>query len=175
MRPRRDNRGLDEIDRRILSLLQADCKMALAKVGEQVGLSAPSVVDRIRKLEGEGFIRGYHARLDARRLGMDVTAFIGVWVTHPRSLQALESDMSRLSDVLECHHVTGGPTLLVKVKTRNTESLQRLISEVRSLEGVERTETNVVLSTLVERVGVSAAALEPLDHEPPPPPQRAEA
>lgn len=174
MRQRRDNRGLDDIDRQILSLVQADCKAALAKVGEQVGLSAPSVVERIRKLESEGFIRGYHARLDPVRLGMDVTAFLGVWVAHPCSLEALEADLARVQDVLECHHVTGGPSLLVKVKTRNTESLQRLISEVRSLPGVERTETNVVLSTLVERVGVSANALLPMDHEPPLPP-RAEA
>jgi Lrp/AsnC family leucine-responsive transcriptional regulator len=159
MKPRRDELGLDEIDRRILGLLQADCKMPLAKIGEKVGLSAPSVVERVRKLESEGFITGYHAQLDARRLGMDITAFIGVSVGHPKGIATFETQLEQLHDVLECHHVTGGYTLLLKVKTRDTESLEGLIRTLRSIEGVERTETSVVLSTKIERPGVNGAAL----------------
>ena len=165
MRSKRDPQGLDEIDRRILEMLQADCKVALARVGEQVGLSAPSVVERVRKLENEGFIQGYHARLNARRLGLDVIAFISVWTAHPQVIKdfgAKLTQLSELDDVLECHHVTGDPSLLLKVKTRNTQSLERLISALRSLSGVERTETNVVLSTLVERPGLGAKSLRSL-------------
>jgi Lrp/AsnC family leucine-responsive transcriptional regulator len=152
-------KGLDEIDRRILRVLQADCKCALARVGEQVGLSAPAVVERVKKLEQEGYIQGYHAQLNARRLGLDVTAFISVWTSHPRVIKDFERQLSEFGDVLECHHVTGDPTLLLKVKTRNTQSLERLISSLRSLSGVERTETNVVLSTLVEHSGVTNTGL----------------
>lgn|SRR5688572_5743299 len=159
MRPKRDLQGLDEIDRGILEMLQDDCKVALARVGEQVGLSAPSIVERVRKLEAEGFIEGYHARLNARRLGLDVTAFISVWTSHPRVIKDFTARLSEFEDVLECHHVTGDPTMLLKVKTRNTQSLERLISSVRSLSGVERTETNVVLSTLVERPGLGRSSL----------------
>jgi Lrp/AsnC family transcriptional regulator, leucine-responsive regulatory protein len=162
MRSKRDPQGLDEIDRRILETLQADCKVALSRVGEQVGLSAPSVVERVRKLENEGFIQGYHARLNARRLGLDVMAFISVWTAHPQVIKdfgAMLTKLSEFDDVLECHHVTGDPSLLLKVKTRNTQSLERLISALRSLAGVERTETNVVLSTLVERPGLGAKSL----------------
>src|SRR5262245_51416797 len=160
MKTRRDELGLDEIDRRILVLLQADCKTPLAKIGEKVGLSAPSVVDRVRKLEAEGFITGYHAHLDARRLGMDITAFIGVSVNHPDGIQIFEQQLERLPDVRECHHVTGGFTLLLKVKTQATQSLEGLIRTLRSIEGVERTETSVVLSTKVEKTGVASASLE---------------
>jgi Lrp/AsnC family leucine-responsive transcriptional regulator len=159
MRSKRDEQGLDEIDRSILEMLQADCKVALAKVGERVGLSAPSIVERVRKLESEGFIQGYHARLSARRLGLDVTAFISVWTAHPRVIKDFERRLTEFEDVLDCHHVTGEPTLLLKVKTRNTQSLERLISALRSLPGVERTETNVVLSTLVERSGLGNKSL----------------
>ena len=165
MRSKRDPQGLDEIDRRILEMLQADCKVALARVGEQVGLSAPSIVERVRKLENEGFIQGYHARLNARRLGLDVIAFISVWTAHPQVIKDFGAKLTKLSefdDVLECHHVTGDPSLLLKVKTRNTQSLERLISALRSLAGVERTETNVVLSTLVERPGLGAKSLRSL-------------
>ena len=160
MRTKRDPRGLDEIDRGILELLQSDCKATLAKVGEQVGLSAPAVVERVKRLEHEGFIEGYHARLNARLLGLDVCAFISVWTTHARAMDELTVHIESFEDILECHHVTGDPTLLLKVKTRNTQSLERLISAVRSLPGVERTETNVVLSTWVERAGLGVSAVE---------------
>jgi len=160
MRAKRDQQGLDEIDRRILEMLQVDCKVPLSRLGEQVGLSAPSVVERVRKLENEGFIQGYHARLNARRLGLDVTAFISVWTAHPRVIKAFSERLPAFEDVLECHHVTGDPSLLLKVKTRNTRSLERLISALRSLSGVERTETNVVLSTLVERPGLGSKSLK---------------
>ncbi len=154
---------LDDIDRRILRLLQDDCKLSLAKIGAVVNLSAPSVIERIRKLEEGGVICGYHAVLDARRVGLDVTAFIGVSISHPKLITAFEVQVERLDDVLECHHVTGVHTLLLKVKTRNTETLEQLISRVRSIEGVARTETMVVLSTHTERQqvaldGVDAAA-----------------
>ena len=161
MKPRRNGSGLDEIDRRILALLEADCKMPLAKVGEKVGLSAPSVVERLRKLEAEGYILGYHAHLDSRRLGMDITAFIGVSIGHPRGIAIFEQQLEHLPEVLECHHVTGGYTLLLKAKLRNTQALEGLIRKLRSIDGVERTETSVALSTKVERTSVAGVALEP--------------
>jgi Lrp/AsnC family leucine-responsive transcriptional regulator len=123
-------------------------------------LSAPAVIERVRKLENEGFIEGYHARLNARLLGLDVSAFISVWTAHAQAIQDLSGRLGEFEDVLECHHVTGDPTLLLKVKTRNTQSLERLISAVRSLPGVERTETNVVLSTLVERSGLGMKSVQ---------------
>ena len=166
MRPKRDQRGLDDIDQRILEMLQTDCKVALAKIGEQVGLSAPSIVERVRKLENEGFIKGYHARLDARRLGLDVTAFISVWTKQARAIKEFGKHLQDFGDVLECHHVTGGPSLLLKVKTRNTDTLERLISALRSLPAVERTETSVVLSTLVEHAGLGIKSIQASESEP---------
>ena len=151
-----DDQGLqlDDIDFRILSLLQDDCRTPLARLGEAVDLSAPAVLERIKKLEAAGVITGYHALLDARRLGLDITAFIGVIISHPNLITDFERRIVPVEDVLECHHVTGGWTLLLKVKTANTSSLERLISRIRSIEGVARTETMVVLSTHTERVQV---------------------
>jgi len=143
---------LDEIDRSILALLQEDCRTPLARLGEAVGLSAPAVMERIKKLEAAGVIRGYRAILDARRLGLDITAFIGVIIGNSGAIGTVEQQIVALDDVLECHHVTGEYTLLVKVKTANTGSLERLISQIRSLDGVQRTETMVGLSTHTERV-----------------------
>jgi Lrp/AsnC family leucine-responsive transcriptional regulator len=146
---------LDAIDVHILSILQENCKLPLAKIGDQVGLSAPAVIERIKKLEDGGIITGYRAVLDARRLGNDVTAFIGVSISHPRLIGEFEKDIAQFEGVLECHHVTGQHTLLLKVKTANTSTLEELISRIRSIEGVDRTETMVVLSTYSERTQIA--------------------
>jgi len=148
----------DATDRAILELLQDNCKQSMAQIGEKVGLSAPSVVERIHKLEEAGVITGYVAVVDARRLGKEVTAFLGVCTEQPRSIGSLERQIVAIPDVLECHHVTGGHTLLVKVKTENTESLEALIEQVRSFESVSRTETMVALSTQTEHQRIALDA-----------------
>jgi Lrp/AsnC family leucine-responsive transcriptional regulator len=144
----------DAIDLQILDLLQENCKQPLAAIGEKVGLTASSVMERIHKLEQAGVVQGYVALLDARTLGKDITAFIGVSINHPTSIGAFEREVAHMDDVLDCHHVTGNHTLMLKVKTRDTESLERLIDRMRSIEGVTRTETMVVLSTHTERARI---------------------
>jgi Lrp/AsnC family leucine-responsive transcriptional regulator len=144
----------DSIDLQILDLLQENCKQPLAAIGEKVGLTASSVMDRIHKLEQAGVITGYAASVDARRLGKDVCAFIGVSINHPQAISAFELEIGHIEDVLDCHHVTGNHTLLLKVKTENTESLERLIDRMRAIDGGTRTETMVVLSTHTERTRI---------------------
>ena len=159
---------LDLIDHLILEQLQENCKRPLAAIGEKVGLTAPSVLERIHKLEEAGVIRDYVAVLDPRRLGKDVSAFIGVSVTSPRALATFEQAVERIEEVLECHHVTGAWSLMLKVKTDDTEGLERVIDQLREIEGVTRTETMVVLSTHTERTRIPLPVLD----EPPPPPRR---
>ena len=153
----------DATDRAILELLQEDCKQPLAAIGQKVGLKAPAVLERIHKLEEAGAITGYVALLDARRLGKDVTAFIGVSTDLPRAIGGLERQVAAIADVLECHHVTGAHTLMLKVKTHDTETLEELIESIRSLAGVERTETMVVLSTYTEQMRVNLKDSEEFD------------
>ena len=144
---------IDETDRRILAELQEDCKVALASLGKKVGLSAPSVMERMRRLEQAGVIRGYHALVDSRRVGLDVAASIGVSVK-PRGIDEFETKLEEFPHVLECHHVTGAYTMLLKVKAARTRDLEELISRLRLVDAVERTETLVVLSTRSERTQV---------------------
>ena len=145
---------LDPIDRKVLAILQADCKTSLARIGERVGLSAAALLERIRKLERAGVITGYHAVVDGRRLGLDLTAFIGVSMNYPKMIESFERSVARIPYVLECHHVTGAHSLLLKVKTWNTHSLETLISKIRAIDGVQRTDTMVVFSTRTERTQV---------------------
>jgi Lrp/AsnC family leucine-responsive transcriptional regulator len=152
---------LDPTDWLILEQLQENCKRPLAAIGEKVGLTAPSVLDRIHKLEQAGVIREYVAVLDARRLGRDVTAFIGVCISHPRAIGGFEQAVQHIDEVLDCHHVTGVHTLMLKVKVEDTEALERVIDRLREIDGVTRTETMVVLSTHTERTRIPLAAPEP--------------
>src|SRR5207244_11402612 len=115
--------------------------------GEWGRLGGPGVLARLHRLDAAGIVPGYRAILDARRIGLDITAFIGVLITHPSRIGDFERQVAALGDVLECHHVTGEHTLLLKVKTANTSSLERLLSQIRSLDGVPRAETMIVLST----------------------------
>jgi Lrp/AsnC family leucine-responsive transcriptional regulator len=147
----------DATDLEILALLQENCKQPLAAIGQKVGLSPPSVLERIHKLEEAGVIVGYQAVLDARKLGREITAFIGVATERARDISRIEREVVAIDDVLECHHVTGAWTLMLKVKTHDTEALEELIERIRSCEGVGRTETMVVLSTHAERSRVSLA------------------
>ena len=158
---------LDSVDLHILALLQENCKLPMVKIGERVKLSAPSVLERIKKLEESGIIRGYTAVLDARKLSKDVTAFIGVFVEHPRLIDKFERNIDHLEAVQECHHVTGQHTLLLKVKVDNTSALEELLRKIRSLDGVARTETSVVLSTHTESlwVALNRDAVSAQDHQ----------
>ena len=107
-------------------------------------------MERVKKLESSGVIKGYQALLDAKRVGKDIAAFIGVSIDHQRSIDNFAAQMLRYPDVLECHHVTGDESFILKVKSANTGSLEKLLGEIRSVEGVTRTVTKVVLSTAKE-------------------------
>src|SRR5580704_3926249 len=90
----------DTIDLQILDALQEHGRIPHAKLADQVGLSAPSVIERVKKLEDSGLITGYHASVDARKLGRDVTAFIGVSIGHPRNISLFEESVDLMPDVL---------------------------------------------------------------------------
>jgi Lrp/AsnC family transcriptional regulator, leucine-responsive regulatory protein len=149
---------LDPVDVALLRRLQADCKASLARLGEEVGLSAPAVMKRLRKLEAAGFVRGYHAELDSRALGLDITAFVGLSINFPKNIEEFTRILEDLDEVQECHHVTGRHSLLLKVRARDTHALEDLISRLQRIDAVQATETNIVLSTRKESFKV------PLDH-----------
>lgn len=107
-------------------------------------------MERVKKLEASGVIRGYYALVDGKKVGKDITAFIGVSIGNQRDLEKFAAQMLRNRDVLECHHVTGEESFVLKVKSANTAALEKLLGEIRSVEGVTRTVTKVVLSTAKE-------------------------
>ena len=147
---------MDEVDSEIVDLLQADARLTQAQIAKKVGLSQPSVADRIRKLEEQRVITGYTARVDPRRLGKDITAFIGVGIEHPKYFEAFARKVMGLEEVLECHRVAGQDSYLLKVRTENTGTLDRLLTEeLRTLPGVTRTQTTIVLCPVKEETRIT--------------------
>lgn len=151
--------ALDEKDRRILALVQRDTKLPQAEIARRVGLSTAAVNERLRKLEQAGVIRRHVALVDPRALGSQVAAYIEVFIEHPRYEPAFIDAIGRLDEVQECHHITGEFSLLLKVRARDMESLQRiLLQRLNSMDGVRQTRTVIVLSTSKEECYVPTGA-----------------
>ncbi len=150
---------LDARDRRILALIQRDGKMSQSLIAKHVGLSTAAVNERLKKLEQAGVIRRFAAQVDARAVGMQVTAFIEVFIEHPRFEEAFLKRVLETDEVQECHHITGEFSLLLKVRVRDMEALQRLVlKDMASMEGVRQTRTVMVLSTVKEESFVVTGA-----------------
>lgn len=140
----------DAIDRRLLQLLQRNARVSQHDLARAVGLSAPAVAERVRKLEERGVIRGYTAVLEPKRLGQDVTAFIVVGINGSRSYGDFRKRVEEQAEVLECHSVTGQGSHLLKVRVADTGGLEALLAEVQAWPGVQWTNTSLVLSTVKE-------------------------
>ncbi|HUI31198.1 MAG TPA: Lrp/AsnC family transcriptional regulator [Candidatus Acidoferrales bacterium] len=144
------DKKLDPIDHRILEILQKNARTRLNEMAQQLGLTIPTISERIQKLEDRGFIKGYTAILDAKRLGKDITAFITVSIDSSKHYQMFMERARETEEILECHSVTGEGSHLLKVRAENTNSLEKLLSRIQSWPGVLSTKTSVVLSTIKE-------------------------
>jgi DNA-binding Lrp family transcriptional regulator len=142
---------LDDLDRRILNILQKDARRSRAEIGRDVGLSAAAVHERIKKLERAGVIRQYAALLDPEKAHCDLLAFVQIFLDHPRHEAMLLREVVAMSEVQECHRITGAATILMKVRAPDRRGLQRLILDrLNAMEGIRGTETVLVLSTAKE-------------------------
>lgn len=146
---------LDELDLRILEALQRNARSTFAELGTIVGLKPPAVHERVKRLEGRGFVRGYAAQLDNRRLGLELVAFISCFTTQDCSYDAFTRVLSEIPEVLEVHSVAGEESFVLKVMTRSTGHLDEVLTKLKAVRGMARTKTTIVLSTPFERGGIS--------------------
>lgn len=148
--------ALDHVSRRILQLLAADGRASYQAIADEIGLSRPAVMERVKRLEEAGFIRGYHARLDRGQCGFPVTAFVAI--RYPVSeLAGDEAQIRALAanpNVLECHHVAGDDCYVLKVAAPSIERLEDVLREIRQPGRPVSTRTTIVLSTLFEKPGI---------------------
>ena len=139
---------LDRTDRKILKALQADGRIATVDLAEKVGLSPTSTSGRVKRLQREGFIAGYGARLDPHRLGLGLLVFVEVSLdkTTPDVFEKFAEAVKRAPEVLECHMVAGGFDYLVKTRVADMAAYRRFLGDVLlALPGVRETRTYAVM------------------------------
>lgn len=138
---------LDTTDIQLLEILQRQGRTKRSELAEHVRLSITSVSERLRKLEEHEVIRQYTAILDARRVLLEVTAFIHVMAHSSIHFKSIIARAKEMDEILEIHAITGGGAFLFKVRSQNTATLEKLLSEIQAWEGVKNTVTSVVLSS----------------------------
>jgi Lrp/AsnC family leucine-responsive transcriptional regulator len=144
---------LDELDLALAAALQRNARATYAELGAAVGLKPPATHERVRRLEERGIVRGYGARLDPRKLGLELVAFVSCFTTPELRDEDFVGTVSGLPEVVEIHSVAGDESYILKVVTRSTTHLDQFLTRLRVIPGVGRTKTTVVLSTPFEREG----------------------
>jgi Lrp/AsnC family leucine-responsive transcriptional regulator len=142
-------RKLDKTDRLLLDLRLGEERLPVAHLRKRIGAPASTINDRIKRLERQGLIAGFHARLSPEALGLNLLAFMLVSWNSPKVEQAFLKKIKASPVVVECHHVTGAWNYLLKLRLESTRELEKFLADtVKSVKGVERTETLIVLSSV---------------------------
>lgn len=145
---------MDSTDLKILALIQNDARVAHATVGERLGLTAPAVHARIKRLEREGIIRGYLTSIDPEAVNQNLLAFVRVTNNATGGdEEKFEVFIREESNILECHDISGEDSYLLKIRVDSPSSLRQLLARIRDFPGVERTVTSISLCTIKESGG----------------------
>lgn len=140
---------MEELDRRIVRELAADGRISFTDLAERVGLSVSAVHQRVRRLEQRGVIQGYGARVDARALGLPLTAFVSIKPIDPAAPDDAPQRLAHLDAIEGCFSVAGDESYILKVRVAGPGELEALLQDIRSAANVS-TRTTVVLSTPYE-------------------------
>lgn len=144
---------MDEVDRKIVRLLHTNGRVSHEQIAREVHLSRPAVHERVKRLEEDGVLLGYHAQVNWEAMDLPITAFIWVRTVKVKSREPGKQIMRLTSEttlVEECHRVAGEWCLLVKARAASPLALESLLDEIRDIPGIDVTMTTVVLSTLDE-------------------------
>jgi len=145
---------IDKTDKKILDILQQDGRVSASNIASELGISIPTVTDRIKKLQDSGIIKGIHAVLDPKSLGLDVAAIITLISESSLHYKELTRLAEKTPEVLQCLSTTGKGSHMLFVVSNNSSTLEDLLRKIQSWPGVIRTETQIVLSDykMIQRI-----------------------
>jgi Lrp/AsnC family leucine-responsive transcriptional regulator len=152
---------MDAIDRRLVAALHENARASWAELGRLVGLSGPSVQERVRRLEERGVIKGYRAEVSADALGLGVSALVDLYQRDEVPTEDVSEQLRAIPEVEDCWYVAGDEEFVVKVRAQDVAGLEAVISKLRGVRGVARTRTTVVLSTYWEGRGLPLPPADP--------------
>ncbi|HEV2890877.1 MAG TPA: Lrp/AsnC family transcriptional regulator [Frankiaceae bacterium] len=139
--------NVDSVDRSLLAALRANARATYAELARVVGLSAPAVHDRVRRLESAGIVTGYHAAVAPVALGLGVSALVGIYQRDDAEQDDVATRLADVPEIEDCWFVAGDEAFVVKVRVPDVETLEQTLAVLRRIPGVARTRTTVVLST----------------------------
>lgn len=145
---------MDHIDTRILRCLTKDARMNASQISQQVNLSVSAVIERMKKMEASGLVRGYTAVIDERLAGYDVQALISIRLEHPKYNQEFARQMRSHERVMECFYITGDFDYIARISAGSTEELTKVLNEIKQLPGVSLTRTYVVLDNIKQGASI---------------------
>ena len=145
---------IDETDRKIIHVLQKDGRASLRKISEEVGVALGTVSNRVNRMEGSGIITGYSVRLDPEKVGWSLNVVIGLRIEKGRLIE-IQEKISRDYRVSGVYDVTGDYDSMVIARAKDREDLDDLIKNVMSVDGIERSLTQLVLNTVKETITVA--------------------
>lgn len=151
---------IDEIDLKIIELLQENSRIRHSELAEKVKLTVPAISERIKKLEDRGLIERYTTKINFKKVGYDVIAFIFVFMESSKYYPGFVQRAKQEEEILECHSITGEGSHLLKVVTKNTSTLEKILSRIQAWPGVTGTKTNVVLSTIKDFQNIKVKSIE---------------
>ncbi len=154
---------LDNIDKKILTILQQNGRITNSSLAKQIGLSPPAVLERVRRLEGSGVIDKYAAILDRKQAGYNVQTIVMVCLSHHQiqSLQNVKERLTQMDEVLEVHQLTGEVDFLLKVAVRDMPSYTDFVNnKLSGIPGIQNVKTSFILDTLK-----NSTSLKLLDHD----------
>ena len=138
---------IDKIDKKILSMLQEDGRTSASHIANQLGISIPTVTERIKKLQESGIIQGIHAVLDPKELGLDVSALITVISESSLHYKEFTKTADKRKEIIQCFSTTGKGSHNLLIVTKNSRTLEELLRDIQGWPGVARTETQIILSS----------------------------
>lgn len=146
---------MDIIDQEIINLLKKDSRMTASSISKKVNLSIPAVTERINKLDKLNIITNYTIKLNRKKLGYKLIAFICVVLEQAADIQYFRNEILKLNSVMECHHVAGQYDYILKICVRDTDDLENfLMNHLKKIKGVASSNTLISLSVLKEDVNI---------------------
>ena len=154
---------MDRVDRQLLLALRGNGRATYAELARLVGLSAPAVLERVRRLEQAGVITGYHAAVAPLAVGLGVSALVSIYQTERAEQDDVAEALRAVPEIEDCWVVAGDEAFIVKVRTTDVDALEHVLGALRRVPGVARTKTTVVLSTRWEGRSVGSDPVRPPD------------
>ncbi len=144
---------MDKVDEDIIRLLKRDGRIALADISREIGLSSPTIKDRIGKLEAEGVILGYRPLLDYGKLGLGMTAFVGLTLDfHTCCQRDIDGVLKTMDEIIEAHYTDGEWDMLIKVHMANPDGLMAFLQRLNAVPGITNSRTIISLANPIRSV-----------------------